>query len=98
MQTQMKSEAVAETLQRIESTERRSRAALMGAVVLEGLFLAGFLLLADLRDRTHLLLLLSAASMLTLGALWGVALAGIVNRHTLRVMRAVELLRAEVKP
>ena len=95
MQTQMKSEAVAETLQRIESTERRSRAAFVGAFVLEGLFLAGFLVLADLGDRTHLLLLVSASSMLTLGALWGVALAGIVNRHTLRVMQAVELLRAE---
>ncbi|MBA2305045.1 MAG: hypothetical protein H0W08_20780 [Acidobacteria bacterium] len=95
MQTQMKSEAVAETLQRIESTERRSRAALLAATVLEGMFLASFLWLADLKDRTHLLLLLSAASMLTLGALWGVALVGIVNRHTLRVMRAVELLRPE---
>jgi hypothetical protein len=31
--------------------------------------------------------------MLTLGALWGVALVGVVNRHTLRVLRAVELLR-----
>ena len=44
--------------------------------------------------RTHVLLLLMAASLLTLGALWGVALVGVVNRHTLRVLRAVELLRA----
>ena len=95
MQTQKQSEAVADTLGRIESAERRSRAAFIAAFVFEGLFLAAFMLLADLTDRTHMLLLLSAASMLTLGALWGVALVGIVNRHTLRVMRAVELLRAD---
>ncbi len=93
MQTQKQGDAVADTLARIESVERRSRAAFIAAFVFEGLFLAAFLLLADLKDRTHVLLLLSAASMLTLGALWGVALVGIVNRHTLRVMRAVELLR-----
>ena len=87
--------AVEETLRRIESTEQRSRLALVAAVALEGMFLAGFLWLADLQNRTHVLLLLTAASMLTLGALWGVALVGIVNRHTLRVMRAVELLRVE---
>jgi hypothetical protein len=95
MATQTRADAVAETLRRIEITERRSRAAFVGAFALEGAFLAAFLLLADLRDRTHVLLLLTAAAMLTLGALWGVALVGVVNRHTLRVLRAVELLRAE---
>lgn len=91
-----KSDAVAETLQRIEATERLSRGALLVAMVIEGVFLAAFLWLADLKDRTHVLLLLSAASMLTLGALGGVAIVGIVNRHTLRVMRLVELLRADM--
>lgn len=86
-------EAVAETLRRIETTERRSRAAFIGAFVLEGAFLAAFLLLADFRDRTHMLLLLTAAAMLTLGALWSIALVGVVNRHTLRVLRAVETAR-----
>lgn len=92
---EMNDAAIGETLRRIESTERRSRMALIAAVMFEAAFLGGFLLLADLQDRTHLLLLLTAGSMLTLGALWGVALVGIVNRHTLRVMRAVELLRAD---
>jgi hypothetical protein len=85
MATQTRADAVAETLRRIEITERRSRAAFVGAFALEGAY----------RDRTHVLLLLTAAAMLTLGALWGVALVGVVNRHTLRVLRAVELLRAE---
>ena len=93
MESQTPTQAVAETLRRIETTERRSKAAFAGAFVLEGAFLAAFLLLADLRDRMHVLLLLTAASMLTLGALWGVALVGVVNRHTLRVLRAVEMLR-----
>jgi hypothetical protein len=93
MESPSTTHAVAETLRRIETSERRSRAAFVGAFVLEGAFLAAFLLLADLGDRTHALLLLTAASLLTLGALWGVALVGVVNRHTLRVLRAVEMLR-----
>ena len=93
MDRNVSAEAVADTLRRIETTERRARAAFLGAFVVEGVFLAGFLLLADLGDRTHVLLLLMAAALLTLGALWGVALVGVVNRHTLRVLRAVELLR-----
>ena len=94
MEKNISAEAVADTLRRIETTERRARAAFVGAFVLEGAFLGTFLLLADLSNRTHLLLLLVTASFLTLGALWGVALVGVVNRHTLRVLRAVELLRA----
>lgn len=89
-------DAVAGTLKRMESNERMYRAAFFGAVAVEALFLAAFLVLADLRDRTHLLLLLGFASLLSLGALGAVALSTFVNRHTLRVLRGVELLRAEV--
>lgn len=92
MEMQSTQGAVAETLRRIETTERRSRAAFVGAFIMEAVFLAAFLWLADMGDRTHVLILLTAASMLTLGALWGVALVGVVNRHTLRVLRAVESL------
>ena len=93
MENPTHAQAVADTLRRIETTERRSRAAFIGAFVLEAAFLGTFLLLADLRDRTHVLLLLTAASLLTLGALWSIALVGVVNRHTLRVLRAVESTR-----
>ena len=51
--------------------------------------------MADFKDRTHVLLLLSVAALLTLGALCGVALAGVVNRQTLRVLQALQLLSTE---
>ena len=85
-------DAVADTLRRMETMEQRSRMSFMAAFVVEGVFLGAFLLLADFKDRTHVLLLLSVSALLTLGALWGVALVGVVNRHTLRVLRALELL------
>ena len=86
-------DTVAETLRRIDINERNYRAALIGAVILEGAFLGAFLLLADLRDRTHVLLLLTLAALLSVGALAVAAFAAAVNRHTLRVLSGVELLR-----
>ena len=92
MSSQTQGDAVADTLRRMETMEQRSRMSFIAAFVLEGAFLAAFLLLADFKDRTHVLLLLSVSALLTLGALWGVALVGVVNRHTLRVLRALEML------
>lgn len=89
---QVGADAVADTLRRMETMEQRSRMSFIAAFVLEGVFLAAFLLLADFKDRTHVLLLLSVSALLTLGALWGVALVGVVNRHTLRVLRALEMM------
>jgi hypothetical protein len=83
---------VAETMKRIQANERVYRAALAGAVALEGMFLAAFLMLADLNDRTHVLLLLTFAALLSVGALAVGAFTAAVNRHTLRVLRSVELL------
>ena len=93
MQRVMSADPVAETLRRIDINERNYRAALIGAVVLEGGFLAAFLMLADLRDRTHVLLLLTLAALLSVGALAVAAFVAAVNRHTLRVLSGVELLR-----
>ncbi len=95
MNEQLDERAVAETLRRMRSMEQRSRMAFGAAVLLEGAFLATFLLMADFKDRTHVLLLLSVAGLLTLGALCGVALAGVVNRQTLRVLQALQLLSTE---
>jgi hypothetical protein len=83
---------VAETLRRIDVNERNYRLALAAAVVVEALFLGAFLLLADFTDRTHVLLLLSLAAILSVGALAVGAFTTSVNRHTLRVLRGVELL------
>jgi len=88
-------DALAATLQRMEANERAFRLGLYGAALLESGFLAAFLLLADLKDRTQVLMLLNFAGLLSIVALAAVALATFISRHTLRVLRSVELLRAE---
>ena len=93
--THLQSDPVADTLRRMQMIEQRSRIAFGAAVVLEAAFIAAFLLLADFRDRTHVLLLLTVAGLLTLGVLWSVALVGVVNRNTLRVLRGFEALVAQ---
>lgn len=80
-------------LDRIERAERRYRIAFFGAVVIEALFLAGFLLLADLSDRTHVLLLVATVAVYTILALGLLALGSHVTRSTLRVLKAIELLK-----
>ena len=92
MEKIVNADPVAETLRRIDANQRNYRLAVGAAVVLEGAFLGAFLLLADLRDRTHVLLLLSLAAMLSVGALAVGAFTASVNHHTLRVLRGVELL------
>jgi hypothetical protein len=42
-------------LDRIERSERHYKAAFFGAALVEASFLAGFLILADLSNRTHIL-------------------------------------------
>jgi hypothetical protein len=77
-----------------DKAENRHRTALIVAVILEALFLAAFLLLADLRNRTHLLLLLSTIAIYSIVGAGLLALAAFVNRATLRVLKALELLES----
>ena len=76
---------------RIDRAERRYKQAFFAAVVVEGAMLPGYLLLADLTNRTHVLLLLASVATYTIIAIGLVALGAHVNRNTLRVLRAVEL-------
>ena len=80
------------TLDRIEQSERRYKVAFYGAALVEALFLPGYLLLADLSNRMHLLLLLSTVALYTIVALGLLALGSHVNRNTLRILKAIELL------
>jgi hypothetical protein len=80
-------------LDRIERSERHFKMAFFGAAVVEAFFLLGFLLLADLSDRTHVLLLLATVAVYSVLALGLVALGSHINRNTLRVLKAVEMLR-----
>ena len=61
-------DALAATLKRMEANERGFRLGLYGAALLEAGFLAAFLLLADLKDRTQVLMLLNFAGLLSIVA------------------------------
>jgi hypothetical protein len=92
----MSTNAVETALKHVERNERNHRAAILAGAVLEAVFLGGFLLVADFANRTHVLLLMVFAASLSLLVLAGMALGAFVNRHTLRVLTAVELLRGEL--
>jgi hypothetical protein len=83
----------AEVLTRVDRAERNYRLAFFGAVALEGLFLVAFLLLANLHDRTHVLLLLATVTSYTIVVLGLIALGAHVNRTTLRLLQAIDALR-----
>lgn len=83
-------------LDRIERSGRHYRTAFFAAAVVETLFLAGFLLLADFSNRTHVLLLIATVAVYTILALGMVALGTHVTRSTLRVLKAVELLGNQI--
>jgi len=84
-------------LDRIDRSRRNYRLAFAAAALLETLFVVGFLLLADLHNRTHLLLLIStmATYMILVAALF--ALGAHVSRNTQAVLKAVELLERQVE-
>ena len=82
-------------LDRIERSERHTKLAFFVAGVIEAAFLLGFLLLADLHNRTHVLMFLSTIAIYTILALGLVALATHVSRNTLRILSAIELLEKD---
>lgn len=79
-------------LDKIERSERRYKLALWAAVALESCFLVGFLLLADLGNRVHVLVFLAAIGVYSILALGLVALGAHVSRCTERVLKAIDLL------
>lgn len=78
-------------LDRIDRTERHYKAAFIGAAIIEALFLAGFLLLADFSNRTHTLLLITTIATYSILAFGLMALGAHTNRNTLRLLKAIEL-------
>lgn len=83
------------TLSLIERNERNYKLAFVGAAIIELLFLVAFLLLADFSNRVHILLLLSAIATYTILIFGLIALGLHVNRNTLRVLSAIELLEKD---
>lgn len=78
------------TLKRIEQTERNYKLMFVGAALIEVIFFAAFLLLADFSDRLHLLLLISSITVYTILGFGLIALGLHVNRNALRIISAIE--------
>ena len=83
------------TLNLIERNERSYKFAFVGAAFIELLFLVAFLLLADFSNRVHVLLLIMTIVIYTIMAFGLLALGLHVNRNTLRVLNAIELLEKD---
>lgn len=79
-------------LDRIEKSERNYKLAFYSALVVETLFIIGFILLADFHNRIHVLLLLAAIAVYVILGLGMFALGAHVSRNTQLVLRAIELL------
>lgn len=85
-------EVRAAAIARVERTERNFKLAFFGAGLVETAFIVSFILMADLSNRLHLLLLISTVSCYSIVVLGLVALGAHFNRGIARVLKAVELL------
>ena len=84
-----------DVLARMDRAERNYKLAFAGAVILEGAFLLAFLLLANLSNRLHVLLLLAAVMTYSI-ILAGLVVLGVyINRSTLRVLQAIDATKAQ---
>jgi hypothetical protein len=80
-------------LDRIEKSERHFKGALVGAAIVECLFLVTFLLAMERGNRTHLLLLVGTVGSYTVIVLGLIVLGTYVNQSTARILKAIELMR-----
>lgn len=85
----------AAALARIDRSERNFRLAFFAAAVVESAFIVSFVLLADLSNRVHVLLLISTVSCYTIVVLGLFALGAHINRSIARVLKAVELIGSQ---
>lgn len=90
MEKQKLDEIRAAALTRINRSERNFKLAFIGAAAVESVFIVVFILLADLSNKMHVLLLISTVSSYTIIVLGLVALGAFVNRSVLRVLTAIE--------
>jgi hypothetical protein len=92
-QTVKLDEVRAAALARIDRSERNFKLAFFGAMAVETAFIVTFVLLADLSNRLHLLLLISTVSCYSIVVLGLFALGAHVNRGIARILKAVEFLK-----
>lgn len=86
-------EVRAAALARVDRSERNFKLAFIGAGFVEVLFIVSFILLADLSNRLHLLLLISTVSCYSIVVLGLFALGAHINRGLSRLLKAAELLK-----
>jgi hypothetical protein len=84
-------EVRAAALARIDRSERNFKLAFFGAMFVETAFMVTFLLLADLSNRLHILLLISTVSSYSIVVLGLFALGAHINRGIARLLKAIEL-------
>jgi len=77
---------------RAEKKEKRYRLWIVAAGVIEAACLLAFVWLADIHDRTHVLLLVTAFLIYGTLALGMLALGAFTQSWCLRILRAIELL------
>lgn len=82
-------------LDRIDRGERAYRLFFALGVLFEASFLVAYLLLADLHDRLHLLVLLAAVGVYAIVVMGLFVLGAHVSRCTGRVLQAIDLLSRE---
>ena len=83
----------AAALVRINRSERNFKLFLLAAFIVESLFLLCFIVLADMSNRMHILLLIATVSSYTIVVIGLFALGSHINRSVLRVLQAIELLK-----
>src|SRR5215813_1998345 len=81
-----------EALNRMERSERNFKIAFCSGLVIEGLFLVGFFLIANFKDPLHILLLISTIASYSIIIFGLIALGAHVSRNTQSVLRAIELI------
>ena len=86
-------EVRAEAIARIDRSDRYYKLAFIGAGAVESAFILSFILLADLSNRMHLLLLISTVSCYSIVVLGLFALGAHINRSITRVLKAIEFLK-----
>jgi hypothetical protein len=80
----------ADVLARVDRAQRNFRIAFIVGASIEAAFLIGFLLLANLHDRLHVLLLISTVATYSIVILGLFALGAHVTRASLRILQAID--------
>jgi hypothetical protein len=82
-----------DALEAIDRAERNFRYALIGGCLVEAALLTGLFLLADLKQRTHVLLILGFVGSYSVVLMGLVALGAHVSRVGQRILRALHEIR-----